>query len=85
MSKQTIYILGVTMVVVPLLIFIYIVSGGLYRIVPLSGCTVCAYKINKLTGATWYIVRDREFPVMRAIGAGKGFVFNPHTGKMEPE
>lgn len=65
--------------------FAYLLSGGLYQIVPLPGCTVCAYKVNKVTGRSWYLVRDRQFEVRWEEAAKSGYVFNPHTGRMEPE
>jgi len=68
-----------------LLMFFYLSSGGLYKIVPANGCTVCAYKINKVTGTTWYLVRDHQFEVRETGKAGTNYIYNPHTGTLEPE
>lgn len=66
-------------------LFLYLRAGGLYQIVPLADCRVCAYKINKITGRTWYLVRDQAFPVKPGSGpASQDWILNPHTGELEP-
>jgi hypothetical protein len=84
-GNRTLRRLGGGFVVLSLLFSIYLAVGGLYRIIPIPGCTVCAFKINKVTGKTWYLVRDREIPLRPLDKSGKGYVYNPHTGEMEPE